>query len=70
MGAAAAVDPDDLAAGAVRAGEERRGTPDLDALRDLDPLAPLDESVAADVTGDRSSRGPGRRVLPARPEHA
>ena len=61
--AAAAEHARDLAIGAVRTSEERRGTTDLDALRDLDPLAPLDEPVAAEMTGERTRGRAGRRGL-------
>ena len=61
--AAAAVHALDLAARALGAGEERRRTPDLDALRDLDPLAPLDEPVPAEVARDRPGGRAGRGIL-------
>ena len=43
---------------------------DLDALRDLDPLPPIDELVPAEVAGDRAGSRSRRGILPARPEHA
>ena len=55
----------DPVAGPVGPCEERRRPPDLDALRDLDPLAPLTATVAADVAGDRPGRRAGRRILAA-----
>src|SRR5207237_2734840 len=69
--AAADLDPLDLVAGAVRTSVERRRTPDLGALRDLDLVAPGDPAVTRQMHRQRARSRTGGRVLrnPAEAEH-
>ena len=63
----------DLTARTLGSRKERRSTPDLFALGDLDPLAPLDEPVPTEVAGQRSCRRAGGGILvyaDRRREHA
>src|SRR4051812_47278898 len=53
----------DLVAAPLRLGVERRGPLNLDALRDPDPLAPIDALVPGEVDGERSGRRACRGVL-------